>query len=521
MDTTRRNLLKSVVATGVAASVPSSFASENTPKAARSAAKNVPTPNLLIVFPDEMRAQTMQFMGEDPSLTPNLNKFAKQSAVLTENISNYPLCSPFRGTFMTGKYPISHGIVGNCNAKPEGEGDIFAGSDFGHDLKQHETTWSDVLKEQGYSLGYIGKWHMDSPHAPFVQVPGSHRKDGRHWNDWTPPEKRHGFDFWHANGTSPSHSAPYYWTNDTPREQPIQVHKWSAEHETDVAIEFLKNQGGQYRDASKPFALVVSMNPPHTPYDETPQRYLDRFSGKTSKELNTRPNVDWDKQWGKKKGPDHFKSYLAMVNGVDEQFGRLLAQLDQQGLSDNTLVVFMSDHGSCLGSHGYATKNQIVEESVRTPMLFRWPNKMKPKMDKMLFSAGDIYPSLLGLMGLSEYIPDSVEGTNYANQILGLPQEDLPTSQPYIYIPYGGAAFGRRGVRTHRYTLQIERRAGKPLKYTLWDRKNDPYQLTNIAKDNMEIVEQLIHNELIPWLEKTNDPWRPTPIPKKVIQGMI
>ncbi len=521
MKTTRRNLLKGAVATGVAAAVPSALAGQGTSKESHANLTPHKAPNLLIVFPDEMRAQSMQFMGEDPSITPNLNKFAKESVVLTENISNYPLCSPFRGTFMTGKYPVSHGIVGNCNAKPEGEADIFAGSDFGHDLKKNEVTWSDVLKQQGYSLGYIGKWHMDSPHAPFVKTPGSHRKDGRHWNDWTPPEKRHGFDFWHANGTSPSHSQPFYWTNETPREHPIQIHQWSAEHETDIAIEFLKNSEGKHRDPSKPFALVVSMNPPHTPYDETPQKYLDRFEGKTSKELNTRPNVDWDKHWGKKKGPQHFKSYLAMVNGIDEQFGRLLEQLDKQNLAEDTLVVFMSDHGSCLGSHGYATKNQIVEESVRTPMLFRWPNKITPNFNNMLFSAGDIYPTLLGLMGYKEQIPDSVEGTNYSEQILGNSKNDLPTSQPYIYIPYGAAAFGRRGIRTYKYTLQIERRAGKPLKYTLWDRETDPYQLKNIAKGNDKIIHKLIHEELIPWLEKTNDPWRPTPVPESVIKGII
>ncbi len=80
----------------------------------------------------------------------------------------------------------------------------------------------------------------------------------------------------------------------------------------------LQNKNGQYRDNTKPFALVVSMNPPHSPYDQVPQKYLDAYKGKTSQELNTRPNVKWDVEYQEGYGPQYFKEYLAMVNGVDE-----------------------------------------------------------------------------------------------------------------------------------------------------------------------------------------------------------
>ncbi|WP_322804376.1 sulfatase [Vibrio alfacsensis] len=520
METTRRGILKGIVATGIAASMPTLAKNTSTANTSTNIKEISSRPNLLIVFPDEMRTQSMQFMGEDPSLTPYLNQFAKQSVVLTENVANYPLCSPFRGTMLTGKYPISHGITGNCNGKDDGNSEVFAGSDFGHDLKENETCWSDILKENGYSLGYIGKWHMDSPSGNIPDVDGSYRRDQRYWNDWTAPERRHGFDFWYAYGTGPSYEHPIYWTNETPRDKPIQINQWSPEHETDIALKFIANEGGKLRENDKPFALVVSMVPPHSPYNMTPKKNLDRFAGKTSKEMNNRPNVNWNKKWPKHSGPKHFKSYMAMVNSIDEQFGRMLDQLDQQGLADNTLVVFMSDHGSCMGSHGVATKNVIYEESIRTPMLMRLPNKLKPKFDNMLFSSGDICPTMLGLLDLEDHIPDSVEGTNFAKHLMGTAQQPLPTSQPYIYIPYGATAFGRRGVRTERYTLQIERRAGKPLKYSLWDRYNDKYQMKNIASHNMDLVEHLIHSELLPWLEKTNDPWRPTEVPASVLKGM-
>lgn len=117
---------------------------------------------------------------------------------------------------------------------------------------------------------------------------------------------------------------------------------------------------------------MVSMNPPHSPYDQVPQKYLDRFKDHTSESLNTRPNVVWDKAYQDGYGPKYFKEYMAMVNGVDEQFGRIVAELDRLNLDKDTLVVFFSDHGCCMGSNGQPTKNVHYEESMRIPMMFRW-----------------------------------------------------------------------------------------------------------------------------------------------------
>ncbi|HIF9289294.1 TPA: sulfatase family protein [Photobacterium damselae] len=509
MSITRRGLLKGMAASSALVSAgltPHAVSASEQKNANESVQKK---PNLLIIFPDEFRAQALGFMKQDNSLTPNLDKFAKQSVVLRQAVSNFPLCTPFRGMLMTGQYPYRNGIQGNSHTGTPG---FFGGKDFGIELKKNTVTWSDILKEQGYSMGYIGKWHLDAPETPFVPS-YNNPMEGRYWNDWTAPDRRHGFDFWYSYGTYDLHLNPIYWTNDTPRDQPLHINQWSPEHEADVAINYLRNENGKYRDAEKPFTLVVSMNPPHSPYDQVPQKYLDRFKGQSSKSLNTRPNVQWDKEYLEGYGPNYFKEYMAMVNGVDEQFGRIVDELDRLNLANDTLVVFFSDHGCCIGSNGQPTKNVHYEEAMRIPMIFRWPGKLQPQQNDLLFSAPDIYPTLFGLMGMEQLIPDTVEGTNFARTLQGMKGDKIPTSQFYTFMPYGGQSYGRRGVRTDYYTLVIDRKIGKPLTVTLHDNQADPYQMKNIAADHQAIVEKLVQQELLPWLEHTGDPWRPTEVP--------
>lgn len=462
----------------------------------------LPSPplNLLMVFPDEMRAHAQGFWNSDPAITPHIDAFAGQARVMDQMVSNYPLCTPFRGMLMTGQYPLSSGITGNAHDR---------GAKVGIELSPYAVCWSDVLREKGYSLGYIGKWHLDAPFTPYVKSYNNPDAHGTYWNEWTPPDRRHGFDFWHAYGTYDLHLNPMYWTNDTPRERPLFPQQWGPEHEADVAIQYLRNEGGTYRDADKPFALVVSMNPPHHPYDQIPEQYRGLYEGQTSRDLNRRPNVEWEGDYPAGFGPQYFREYLTMVSGVDDQFGRILAELDRQGLTENTLVVFFSDHGCCLGAHGQPTKDNPYEESMRIPMMFRLPGRIAPGRDSALMSAPDIYPTVLDLLGFGDAVPGSVEGVSLAGRIL-TGRGESPTSQLYLKVPYGQPSFGQRGVRTHTHTLVIDRQDGEALGYTLFDNVRDPYQMTNIAATSPELVRGLVEGELLPWLEKTRDSWRPT-----------
>jgi len=454
------------------------------------------TPNLLFVFPDQMRAQALGFMNEDPAITPNLDRFAGEGVALTQAVSNYPVCSPYRAMMLTGLYPHSNGVLANCNTN---------GAEHGYELSPQARCWSDVLHDHGHSLGYIGKWHLDSPHHPYVDT--SNNSVDFAWNEWTPPERRHGFGFWYAYGTYDNHDHPEYWTTEALRDQRTRVDQWGPEHEADMAIRFLRNEGGGFRDPNRPWALVVSMNPPHMPYDLVPERYLERYGNVPVEELVNRPNVTLAEDTpGSRLARLHMKNYLAQVTGVDDQFGRILSALREEGMEEDTIVVFTSDHGNCLGSHEEVSKNVHYEESMRVPLIIRWPGRIDPRRDDLLFSTPDICPTLLDLMGLGAQIPEKVQGTSRASVLLH-GNGDRPTSQLYIKIPYGQPALGHRGVRTQRYTLSMEKGEEGVVSTTLHDNVEDPYQLENVADARPELVRELLEGDLVPWLERTEDPW--------------
>jgi len=456
--------------------------------------KSTKRPNLVFVFPDQMRAHTPGFMNEDPSITPNLDAFAEESLVLTQAVSNYPVCSPFRAMLMTGKWPHSNNVITNCNSKS---------TPYGCELGKEERCWSDVLKDVGYSLGYIGKWHLDSPREPYVDC--RNNKGEMAWNEWCSFERRHGFDFWYAYGTYDYHNRPMYWTGKAKRDEFHFVDQWGPEHEADLAIKYIKNEGSAYRKAGKPFALVVSMNPPHTPYNLVPKKYVDMYDDVTIEELCNRENIPGaGTRWG-----DYYrkniKNYLAMVTGVDEQFGRILSAINEQDLEQDTIVVFTSDHGNCLGIHDQISKNNRFEESMRIPFMIRYPGKIKPRRDDLLMSVPDIYPTLLELMGLGDKIPSAVEGKSRAELFAG-GKGERPELQLYMWVPQEQPSIGRRGIRTGRYTFVIIRQKDKEEKLILHDNIEDKYQLENIAEERPGVVKEL-REKLNEWLRKTDDPW--------------
>jgi len=300
---------------------------------------------------------------------------------------------------------------------------------------------------------------------------------------------------------------PMYWETDAGRDGFQYVGQWGPEHEADLAIRYIKNEGGAYRDPGKPFALVVSMNPPHTPYHAFPKRYLKHYEPLADEDLLERPNIPpADTEMGKRYRRD-IRNYYAMITGVDEQFGRILEALKQQGLEKDTIVVFTSDHGNCLGIHDQITKNNPYEEAMRVPFLIRYPGKIKPRRDDLLMSSLDIYPTLLDLMGLGGDIPEQVDGTSYA-QVFRTGQGERPDAQWYMWVPSPGnkPAWGRRGLRTHRYTFVITKTKGKSAEALLYDRVEDPYQLKNIADNAPELVAKLT-KQLEKTLAKYGDPW--------------
>lgn len=457
--------------------------------------------NLLFVFADQWRAGAMGFANEEPVITPNMDEFCKEATYCDHVFSTFPVCSPHRASLMTGKYPLSAGFFTNCK------------KGLPIRLKDDEICVGDVLKKSGFDTAYIGKWHLDEPEQNYSENPKSGAKN---WDAYTPPGvRRHGFDYWYSYGTCDTHLSPHYWQNS---DEMIRVNLWSPEHETNKAIEYLSD----IRDKKKPFGLYISWNPPHSVYSEVPKKYLDRYDTVELKDNisleaihhHTGENADMTKT----ELELTTKQYYAAITGLDEQFGRLINYLKENGLFDDTIIVLSADHGDMMGSHGLMGKHVWYEESIRIPFVISIPGN-ENKRCSVCIGSQDMMPTVLSLLGLE--IPDTVEGEDCSGYIKGI--EDNEDRVSFILACPGRASvveefkkagkdpkkFGWRGVRTKEYTYVMEigyEITPQPRRY-LYCIKSDPNQKAPLdieMNENREIAKEL-EKKVIDWLGKEKD----------------
>ena len=460
-------------------------------------------PNLVFVFSDQQRRHALGFMNEDPVITPNLDSFAESGMVFINALSACPVCAPYRATLLTGRYPHSTGVIKN-----------------GPGLRPGEVTIGNVLKQSEYQTAYIGKWHLyDSGYD-----------DWRKWHfnelgQFVPHEHRFGFDYWHVSNVN--HRTFWKLYFEVSEEPVVNSPGWQPEHEVDTAIQYLKNR----RKKGMPFAMFVSMVPPHNthgpgfehhkpfPGDENllplyrnqyaaPEKYEEPYRGST---FERSPNVR-----------DNFCSemlpgYFGACTGIDDQFGRLLRCLDEEGLADDTIVVYTSDHGEMMGGHDRIQKAIWHEESIGIPFLIRWPGRIKKGREDLLFNSVDVMPSLLGLMDMP--IPESVEGTDFSGIMLGHNLEK-PASA-FIQCTMLGNRVVRPGsftvdqngtwkaIRTQRNTFVVNKYPSKKNPdIFFYDNEKDPYQLKPMGYgEGSDALMAELKRELKGWLLKTNDPF--------------
>lgn len=468
-------------------------------------------PNIVYLFPDQYRNAAMHFWEEeefaphvnfkaDPVHTPNLDRFARESVVLASAQSNFPLSSPYRGMMLTGMYPDGNGVVLNCNSdRPVSN------------LREDVTTISDLFSQNGYDCAYIGKLHVDFPTPNNPQHPGTY-VEGREpvWDAYTPPERRHGFNYWYSYGAYDVHKAPHYWDTNGDRHE---IGEWSPRHEADKAIQFLK----QERDPGKPFFLMVAMSPPHSPYsslNDCMEEDYALYRDIPLQQLLVRPNINPQLIRKQQMAP----YYFASVTGVDREFGRILTALSELGLDENTIVVFTSDHGETMASHVEDPKNSPYAESMNVPFLIRYPNKLQPHVSDLMLSTPDIMPTLLSLAGLGQQIPQSVQGSDRSQYLLQGPSATgSPESVLYLRNEDGerdctGKVTGyfpiSRGIktRTHTLALTIDRKRNIQ-EILLFDDVNDPYQMHLLpVGENKELYRSLCV-QLAKLLKDAADPW--------------
>ncbi len=425
-------------------------------------------PNLLFVFADQMRGMAMGCAGNQDVQTPNLDRLAAEGTIFDHAFANCPVCTPSRAMLLTGRYPLANRVIANDLPLPE-------------DMP----TIGEQFRDAGYRTGYVGKWHLDG-------VPR---------NKWTPPgPRRHGFEYWAAYNCSHNYYRPDKYYRDNPK--PVLVEGYEPEVQTDLALEFLAEPD------ERPFCLFLSWGPPHDPYPMVPERYKARYD---PQRLTLRPNVrdllPSSARLARDLEPHQtLANYYAAITALDEQLGRLLNQLATQGLADNTIVIFTSDHGDQLWSQGTMKKQQPYEESIRIPLLARWPGQIPSGHTcDALVSIVDFAPTLLGLTGLPP-LPGA-QGSDRSTLFLG----DTATGAESIFLMdlvmvdesrvQGLPEW--RGVRTSRYTYV---RRQDRTDWLLFDNERDPDQLNNLIADpRAEGTRRQLAAQLDAWLERVGD----------------
>jgi arylsulfatase A-like enzyme len=415
-------------------------------------------PNLIYVFADQLRYQSVGFAGDSIASTPRIDALAEDSVNFTNCVSGHPVCAPYRASLFTGKYSSSTGMVINeLRMNPK------------------HTCFGHVLHNGGYDTCYIGKWHL------WANEFGNHHDPK---NSYTPPgEYRLGFDgYWASYGFHHTYWNQYYHENSPKR---ITIEGYEPDGQTDLAISKL-------REASigeKPFALFLSFGTPHDPWnrDNVPGSFYEMFRDidfplpPNYKPENDPHADDWARLNADERLelPEWMRVYAAMTANLDWNVGRLLDAVDELGLRENTIFVFTSDHGEMFGAQGRRAKNIFYDEAVRVPFLLRYPNCVPAGFTSdACLNTPDVMPTLLSLMNLN--IPAGVEGMDLSHCVYG---QDGAEPEAALMQGMGATAIFEdghewRALRSKRYTYAVYRVDGKEL---LFDNRVDPYQMTNLV----------------------------------------
>ncbi len=406
-------------------------------------------PNVVYVFADQWRAQDTGYAGNRQVRTPHLDSLAAQSINFTHAVAGIPVCCPARACLLTGQHALTHGVFLN---------DVHLADD--------AVSMAKLFKAAGYDTAYVGKWHVD----------------GRGRSNYIPPESRQGFDYWKALECTHDYNNSRYYAGDS--DEPLTWEGYDAIEQTKDVRAYLRGRNQTVGDGNSdtPFLLVLSWGPPHAPYETAPAEYQALYS---PDDIELRPNVPPEmaaeaREW--------IAGYYAHCTALDDCLGGLLQTLEEEGLAENTIFVFTSDHGDMLGSQGEVKKQRPWEESIRVPFLLRWPRRfgLQGREIEALLDTPDILPTLLSLCEIP--IPDTVEGRDFTDAIEG--GQDPSGGAALIYCPHPFGQFLRRdggreyrGLRTRTHTYA--RDLNGP--WLLYDNVADPFQLANLV-DRPEVV---------------------------------
>ena len=445
-------------------------------------------PNIVFIFCDDLTTQAISAYGDSRKLleTPNMDRIAKEGMRFDRCLVTNSICGPSRAVIQTGKYSHANGFYNNSNSK----------------FDSSQPTFPKVMQKSGYQMAVIGKWHL-----------------------MTDPV---GYDYWNV---LPGQGA-YYNPPMTENGKNVKYEGYTTDIIGDLTLKWLDQ-----RDKSKPFMMMSQHKAPHREWEpplrllgfdkdrvyEEPETLFDSYSGRskavsdhdmgidrtfTPKDAKLVPpgnlTPEQRKQWDAYYEPRNAKytaaapagrdlvkwryqrymhDYLACVKAVDENVGRVLDYLDKNGLTENTVVILSSDQGFFLGEHGWFDKRWIFEESLRTPLLVRWPGVIKPgSSTNQIVSLIDFASTFLDITKC-ENLAD-VHGRSFVPLMKGETPPDWRKSLYYHYYEYPVPHHVRPhyGVITDQFKL-VHYYKPDVNDWELLDRKADPLEVKDFYND--------------------------------------
>ncbi len=460
-------------------------------------------PNILFVYPDQMRYDAMGCVGNPVIKTPNIDRLSAEGIHFSEAYTSYPICCPFRASVMTGKYAQGHGMVQNH-----------------FPLRGGQTFLAEILRDAGYRTGYVGKWHLEGGPKP----------------GFVPPDRRFGFD--HFVGFNRGHeymSSIYY--DDAG--QAYHSARYEPDYQTDQFLEFI--EGAAKAEDGKPFFGYVSYGPPHFPMD-MPDHLRRIYSpdevplppGVPDADLQTKVQnhrnevlCGGDPRSGHKSHAAHeskkvgepeteaeirefIAEYYGMIHNIDWNLGRILNQLDALGIAETTVVFFFSDHGDMCGQHGSycGIKNQAYRSAMQVPLIVRYPARFEARRTKAMVDVGvDMMATVLDLCGLD--LPTKRNSESYLPVLDG--RSDCARNEIWyqVFTQVGGnpgefAPFAERGIRTKDW-LYVRHKTERVL---LFDERTDPDEQVNLVGDSahQELMDSF-DARIAAHMDATGDEW--------------
>lgn len=467
------------------------------------------TPNIIYIMADDHAYQAISCYGHGLNETPNIDRIAREGIRFSQSFVTNSICAPCRAVLLTGKYSHVNGHKDNSST--------FDGS---------QQTFPKLLQQAGYQTAMIGKWHLRSEPTGFDYwnvLPGQ----GAYYNpDFTENGEKKKYEGYTTNivtdlaldwlenkrdKTKPfcmllHHKAPHRnWMPDTSK-----IHLYD-DKTFDIPSNFYDDystMGTAAREQDMMIAKTMSWGHDMKmlyDMDGNLQEGLERQLGR----MNEDQRKAWDAAYNPKnqalrdaqlegnelaewKFQRYIKDYLRTISSVDDNVGRVLDFLDENGLTENTIVIYTSDQGFYLGEHGWFDKRFIYEQSLRMPLVMRYPAGIDKEqvLDNMVMNL-DFAPTILDYAGVE--IPEDIQGRSFRKVTEGETPDDWRESVYYHYYEYPAVHSVKRhyGIRTDRYKLvhfyyDID-------EWELYDLENDPDEMNNIINDpaNKELIEEL------------------------------